>query len=223
MNGKTFRVEAYDLERGITLDNGIIIPKPWFEWLNLAAGERFPRWVTPFGLAYVITTHKAQGSEWPNVLVLDEFTGADRARWLYVDHPRGRRRPHRSGIDRMPQRPSIHCPAFARSPQQCRQLHDRDRGNSAERGYDRRWRNVRAAFLKAYPLCADCEQVGRLTEAVEVHHMRRVAEHPELRLVWDNLRSLCRDCHAVDTGRERAGVTSRVPPRGCANEIESEC
>ena len=46
--------------------------------------ERWPWDVTPFGLAYAITVHKAQGSEWPRVTILDEFTGEDRRRWLYT-------------------------------------------------------------------------------------------------------------------------------------------
>jgi exodeoxyribonuclease V len=35
-------------------------------------------------LERAITVHKSQGSEWPNVLVIDEFVGDDRARWLYT-------------------------------------------------------------------------------------------------------------------------------------------
>jgi hypothetical protein len=40
-----------------------------------------------FTYAYAITGHKAQGSEWPNVLVIEErfpFDKTEHARWLYT-------------------------------------------------------------------------------------------------------------------------------------------
>ena len=37
-----------------------------------------------FAAIRAFTTHKSQGSEWPRVTVLDEFTGEDRKRWLYT-------------------------------------------------------------------------------------------------------------------------------------------
>ena len=84
MNGEIFAVRAFEPARGITLEDGPKgwIEKPWFEWQHL--DEPQPRKRPTFALGYAITTHKAQGSEWPHVLVLDEFTGADRARWLYT-------------------------------------------------------------------------------------------------------------------------------------------
>lgn len=40
---------------------------------------------TPFTYGYAMTVHKAQGSEFPNVLLLDEYRRPDdRARWLYT-------------------------------------------------------------------------------------------------------------------------------------------
>jgi len=82
-NGEVFFVHHYDQERGILLRDGpaLFISEPWFEWLR---SERRPHYAAWLALAYACTVHKAQGSEWPNVLVLDEFSGADRARWLYT-------------------------------------------------------------------------------------------------------------------------------------------
>lgn len=40
-----------------------------------------------FAYAYAITTHKAQGSEWSNVVILEEkfpFDKKEHARWLYT-------------------------------------------------------------------------------------------------------------------------------------------
>jgi exodeoxyribonuclease-5 len=83
MNGEMFTVRDFDPARGILLEDGPDwIADPWFEWLTPTAKQ--PRRRAAFALAYAITTHKSQGSEWPNVLVLDEFSGPDRARWLYT-------------------------------------------------------------------------------------------------------------------------------------------
>jgi exodeoxyribonuclease-5 len=83
MNGEIFTVHGFDPVRGILLEDGPgWIGNPWFEWLS--PDEKQPRQRAVFALGYAITTHKSQGSEWPNVLVLDEFTGADHARWLYT-------------------------------------------------------------------------------------------------------------------------------------------
>ena len=49
---------------------------------------------SPFALAYAATVHKAQGSEWPSVLLVDEFRGAedDRRSWLYTGITRAAKR-----------------------------------------------------------------------------------------------------------------------------------
>ena len=83
MNGEIFTVRAYDRPGGLLLEHESgCIERPWFEWLS--SERRHPRHSVPFALAYCVTVHKAQGSEWPHVLVLDESTGADRPRWLYT-------------------------------------------------------------------------------------------------------------------------------------------
>jgi 5-methylcytosine-specific restriction protein A len=49
------------------------------------------------------------------------------------------------------------------------------------------------------PCCEDC--LPRITPAVDVHHIRKIADAPELRLVMSNLMSLCKPCHSVRTAR----------------------
>ena len=47
-------------------------------------GDIVPR---EFAFGYAITTHKAQGSEWDKVLVIEEkfpFSKEEHARWLYT-------------------------------------------------------------------------------------------------------------------------------------------
>lgn len=82
-----------------------------------------------------------------------------------------------------------------------RREQDRWRGSAASRGYDRTWRRVRLMYLAEYPLCADCEALGRAQAATEVHHRAKVADAPERRLDPGNLMALCHECHASRTGR----------------------
>lgn len=83
MNGEIFTVTACDRAQGLRLQGvPALIEHPWYEWLH--PDHRPPRGHVPLALAYCITVHKAQGSEWPRVLVMDEFDGSDRARWLYT-------------------------------------------------------------------------------------------------------------------------------------------
>lgn len=55
--------------------------------LNKKNFAMFPRFLRPeqFDYGYVVTVHKAQGSEYPKVLVIEEMLKAtDHARWLYT-------------------------------------------------------------------------------------------------------------------------------------------
>jgi 5-methylcytosine-specific restriction protein A len=69
------------------------------------------------------------------------------------------------------------------------------RGTAASRGYDAAWRRFREWFLGRHPLCHDCER----EPSTEVHHILKVAEHPELRLEESNCLGLCKSCHSRRT------------------------
>jgi len=77
------------------------------------------------------------------------------------------------------------------------------RPNAPQRGYDWQWQKLRKLYLKHNPLCERCKRLGRTTPADTVHHKRSVKEYPELRLTWDNLMSLCRNCHEIVEGRKQ--------------------
>lgn len=84
----------------------------------------------------------------------------------------------------------------------------RKRGNFRERGYDSRWDKVKALKLIANPICEQCALEGRVTIATVVHHLIPVKERPDLLLSFDNLKSLCRRCHArehAETARQGEG------------------
>ncbi|GMA52056.1 restriction endonuclease [Alicyclobacillus contaminans] len=83
--------------------------------------------------------------------------------------------------------------------------YDRHRGNSAQRGYDSRWRKARLAYLRAHPLCAECERHGRMTPATVVDHIK--PHKGDKALFWDtnNWQPLCKPCHDAKTAREDGG------------------
>src|SRR6185312_867742 len=87
-----------------------------------------------------------------------------------------------------------YCPAHQRA--EWKQQNAR-RGTKTERGYDAAWRRLRIAFLSQHPLCEcdDCAARGRQLLAEVVDHRISIAERPDLRLDWDNLRAMSKRCH----------------------------
>lgn len=85
------------------------------------------------------------------------------------------------------------------------QLYDNQRGSSAKRGYDAAWKRFRKWFLSKpeHALCEDCrdKREPQLVRSTEVHHVKKVADYPELRLVESNCRGLCKTCHSARTAR----------------------
>ena len=80
-----------------------------------------------------------------------------------------------------------------------------ERATAAARGYDRRWREARLAYLRRHPLCAECQRQGRITAARVVDHVTPHRGDPAL--FWDetNWQSLCdftspHNCHGAKTG-----------------------
>lgn len=81
------------------------------------------------------------------------------------------------------------------------------RASASSRGYDRQWQKVRAQVLVEQPLCRHCELAGKVQATEQVHHVKPIATHPELRLDRANLLGLCGPCHSAETGREKVGKT----------------
>lgn len=65
------------------------------------------------------------------------------------------------------------------------------RPSAAKRGYGRKWRLIRAAFLKAHPLC----ECGK--PATEVDH--KLALRKGGSNAWSNLQPMCKPCHSRKT------------------------
>lgn len=76
------------------------------------------------------------------------------------------------------------------------------RPNSARRGYDYKWRKVRAEYLHKHPLCVRCMAQGRYTMATVVDHI--IPHRGDSKLMWDenNYQALCKSCHDRKTMTE---------------------
>lgn len=110
----------------------------------------------------------------------------------------------------MPMRPPVARMPFVKSKEQrlaeLRARTDAARPSAADRGYDRDWFKLRAAFLKAHPIC--CRQ-GCGEFATDADHYLDVRTHPELRLVWQNLRPYCHAHHSARTARDQGFAKGR--------------
>ncbi len=83
--------------------------------------------------------------------------------------------------------------------------YDARRENSGERGYDAVWQKVRAMKLNQDPLCEEHLKQNMDVAATMVHHIQPIETHPELRLVMENLMSLCTAHHEEIHKGERWG------------------
>lgn len=66
----------------------------------------------------------------------------------------------------------------------------------------RAWKDCRAAYLnRKHGLCEECMKHGLYTPADTVHHIIHLTPEnindPSITLNPDNLRAVCRDCHAA--------------------------
>lgn len=79
-----------------------------------------------------------------------------------------------------------------------------------QRGYGQDWQRLRAAVLRDEPLCRMCGEMGHVTAATEVDHIRPFQGLADpLRLDRTNLRPLCTPCHRQVTSAQGKGQTLR--------------
>jgi 5-methylcytosine-specific restriction protein A len=93
-------------------------------------------------------------------------------------------------------------PTAARTHKKKR-YYEHDRPSAAARGYGWRWRKVSKRFLRANPLCAECDRHNKVRAAEVVDHI--VPHRGDKKLFWDkgNWQSLCVPCHNAKSARER--------------------
>jgi 5-methylcytosine-specific restriction protein A len=85
-----------------------------------------------------------------------------------------------------------------------RRQYEQGRPSAAARGYDSKWRVVRAAYLKAHPICSE-EGCG--AQAEDVDHI--VALKDGGTHAWANLRAYCHSHHSQKTNRVDGGGWKR--------------
>jgi len=88
--------------------------------------------------------------------------------------------------------PNRFCDTHAKEHMKHYNKHQRD--PKSKNRYGRHWREIRATFLRANPLCALCWKEGNLTAADTVHHIKPLSEGGNN--YWGNLMSLCHSCHS---------------------------
>ena len=70
--------------------------------------------------------------------------------------------------------------------------HERD--PESNKRYGRSWKRIRDRYIKAHPLCEQCQKEGTLTPSAEVHHIRPLSHGGGNET--SNLMALCKTCHA---------------------------
>lgn len=82
--------------------------------------------------------------------------------------------------------------------------------SAGQRGYDYRWQQARAVFLREHPLCCFCQRLGLVVAAKVVDHV--TPHEGDQSLFWNrsNWQGLCATCHSSTKQRqEAAGARGR--------------
>jgi 5-methylcytosine-specific restriction protein A len=82
----------------------------------------------------------------------------------------------------------------------------------------KRWKMIRAEYLRQHPLCERCQREGFVRSAVDVHHKRPVesakTEQEMERLAYNldgnNLEALCIPCHIKTHQEMRSHTKEKV-------------
>ena len=69
-----------------------------------------------------------------------------------------------------------------------------ERSADVNNKYGRAWKRIRDRYIKAHPLCEECQKQGKLTPAEEVHHILPLSKGGDSSA--DNLMALCKPCHS---------------------------
>lgn len=75
----------------------------------------------------------------------------------------------------------------------------------------KRWRDLRARLISAFPYCERCHDDNRVSPAEEIHHVIPSLDRPDLFYDETNLMRLCKRCHLEITHPE----ARRIP---CTND-----
>jgi 5-methylcytosine-specific restriction protein A len=130
-----------------------------------------------------------------------------------------------------PARPCNHpgCPALVLDGPRCKEhtkayvsAYNRNRGSSAQQGYDKHWVKIRKKVLERDGYicqCQECLGSGRIVPASQVDHKIpfKSLDDP-LRLDMNNLQSLSAACHSKKTATQDGGFGNRRQPINSGNQ-----
>ncbi|NBP85328.1 MAG: HNH endonuclease [Mycobacteriaceae bacterium] len=95
----------------------------------------------------------------------------------------------------------------------CRPPFEAQRASSRQRGYTRRWEQLRRSFLEYHPLCGDrdgaptgdsyCQRQGLIVAAEHVDHIIPIRQSRAGQYDTNNLQALCASCHSRKTASGR--------------------
>lgn len=95
------------------------------------------------------------------------------------------------------------CPAHPPAAKARRQELDQHRGSAAARGYGKRWKKFRDAWLARHPLCHAHDRRKLVAAAVVVDHIK--PHGGDMRIFWalpENAQGLCKECDEAKKPRE---------------------
>lgn len=84
----------------------------------------------------------------------------------------------------------------------------KQKASAHARGYSRRWRRARLAYLRQHPLCAYCKKDGQYNPAHVVDHIQPHKGDRQLFWDWANWQGLCTRHHNSTKQKEEiSGAT----------------
>lgn len=90
---------------------------------------------------------------------------------------------------------------------EARKARDAAKGERAKHYKTAHWQRLRMVVLRQEPLCRECKDMGRLTPATVVDHIKPLSDGGTDAMT--NLQPLCKECHDLKTNRESAARTNR--------------
>lgn len=106
-----------------------------------------------------------------------------------------------------PKRPCVYpsCSRLADSGEYCaehkrvitKRYNQYQRDPASNKRYGRSWKRIRDRYIKAHPLCEECNKNGRIKAAEEVHHILPLSKGGGNEI--SNLMALCKSCHSKIT------------------------
>lgn len=85
------------------------------------------------------------------------------------------------------------------------------------------WKKLRALKLANNPICEHCLKEDKLTPAQMVDHIQPITlTNTELFLEYDNLQSLCNNCHRIKTLGSRSKYSKLKEGERLKEQMETE-